>query len=221
MGVEACPPLAYRRHGRRAQGASGQDISMRNSAFPANSARIQTRTLSVRPPVAPVLPSLQPLNPSTLQHFSVFVPTDHGEFIPSLPAVAGVVEGRITGQLRLLLTSNSLPAITYATVHNCRFYGTLSLFPATLTRYPTPNSLPAITYKYRGGGGVRPRVCNLLKTNGGVSANARFSQSNGRIHTLAFHESPVTIHESPVTSHESRVRIHESRVTDHESRESS
>jgi hypothetical protein len=217
---------------------------MRNSALPANSARIQTRALSVRPLAAPALPSLQPLNPSTFQPSALRGPIHNGPRITShrparRPPAAGIGGGsRVTPEASgspftshtslLLLTSNSLRAITYATVCNCRFQRTLSLAPATLTRYPRPNSFPCHSYATRGGGGAPQRVRNLLKTNDGLSGTVRISQSNGRIGHLVFHKSPVTshkslfgIHQSPVTSHESRVGTHESRVTDHESRESS
>lgn len=59
---------------------------------------------------------------------------------------------------QLLLTSNSLRAITYATVCIYSFQKTLSPHPATLTRYPLANSLPCHSYEYMGGRGGTPRV---------------------------------------------------------------
>jgi hypothetical protein len=117
----------------------------------------------------------------------------------------------------LLLTSKSLPAITYATVCNCSFQTTLSPTPATLTRYPLPNSLPAFTYEYRGGGGVAPRVRNSLKTKKGVFCNMRILPSNAPTGFLAFHESQVTSRESPVTFPKSLVTHHSSDGTSHNS----
>jgi hypothetical protein len=174
---------------------------MRNSAFPANSARIQTRALSVRPLAAAALPSVQPLNPSTLQRFPVSRlanhrarTTSHKSPRTSHPSIPTSHQSRVTSHASLLLlTSNSLRAITYVTVRICTFHRTLSLAPATLTRYPIPNSLPAITYEYRGGVGgrrlqtfcnrrlrpcrrVRPIVRNLLKTHDRPSELARFER---------------------------------------------
>jgi hypothetical protein len=206
---------------------------MRNPAFPANSARIRTRALPVRPLAAAAPPPLKSLGSSTFNcQFSTANPssqltdhrtriTNHSSPFTSHLSLPTSHDSRFTnhGSL-LLLTSNSLRAITYATVRNCSFQRTLSLAPATLTRYPTPNSFPAITYEYRGGGGVATRVRNLLKTNNCTSGHAQVSPSNAQVDSLAFHQSPAY---PPwrVTSHKSLFPFHSSLVTRHSSRESS
>lgn len=154
---------------------------MRNSAFSANSARIQSRAPSVCQRAGSEPPSLKPLNLSTLQPFPVSRlanhrarTTSHKSPRTSHPSISTCHQSRVTSHASLLLlTSNSFNAFTYATVCNCSFQTTLSPAPATLTRYPLPNSLRAITYEYRGGGGVWQRVRNLLKTNGRPSELAR------------------------------------------------
>jgi hypothetical protein len=166
---------------------------MRNSAFPANSARIQSRTLSVRPLAARALPSLQLLNPSTFQPSALRRPIHDGLRITSHQSQVTIHSSPPTSHRSrftshdslLLLTSNSLRAITYATVCKYSFQKTLSLAPATLTRHPLVNSLPAITYENMGGGGVHPRVRNLLKTNDGASGHARISPQNAQVDSLA------------------------------------
>jgi hypothetical protein len=148
---------------------------MRNSAFPANSARIHPRTLSVRPLTAPVLWSLQPFNPSTLQRSASHKPVVHGSRFTRHSSL-------VTRHCQLLLTSNSLHAITYATVRICTFQTTLSLAPATLTRYPLPNSFPCHSYANRGGGGVHPRVRKSLKINDRPSELLHLSALSASVH---------------------------------------
>jgi hypothetical protein len=145
---------------------------MRNSAFPANSARIQIRPLSVR--AASDRSALQRLNSSIFDY--QLSTADHGS--------RGIYPERSRGAShcpQLLLTSNSFSAITYVTVCKYSFHRTLSLAPATLTRYPLPNSFPCHSYATRGGGGVWQRARNLLKTNDRPSELARFERASASL----------------------------------------